>query len=132
MSWVLKKHPKHIIKLIGKKKFTILKIMCLAELMASFHMLVILLFSKNSKFKNYCALSICVLLSSADNLCNRFGPRSGPTKVDFEKIRRRQKSMQNYPFRKELKYIFKNHCFKKNMYGKCSKISNSDYLPKKV
>ena len=67
-------------------------------------------FSKNSKFKNYCALTICILVLSADNLCNQFGPSSGPTKVDFEKIRRRQKSMQNYPVRKELKYIFKTYC----------------------
>ena len=64
--------------------------------------------------------TLYLLVSSSDNLCKQFGPRSGPTKcrawsgsklfdtlmvfikeffikVDFEKISRRQKSMQNIP-----------------------------------
>ena len=71
-------------------------------------------------------LTLCLLVSSADNLCKQFGPRSGPTKcrawsgsklfdtltvylkeffekVDFENFSRRQKSIQYYPVGKELK-----------------------------
>ena len=44
-------------------------------------------------------------MSSADNICKQFGPRSEPTeKVDFEKKRAdASKSMKNYPACKELK-----------------------------
>ena len=71
-------------------------------------------------------LTLLSAVSSADNRCKRFAPRSGPTKrrarsgsklsdtlmvflkeffekVNFEKISRRQKSVQNYPACKELK-----------------------------
>ena len=66
-------------------------------------------------------LTLCLTMSSADNLCNRFVPRSGPTtcrswswsklfdtlmvfleKNDFEKIRRLQKRKVNYQVGKEL------------------------------
>ena len=70
--------------------------------------------------------TFCLFVSSADNVCTQFGPRSGLTNVgpdldpiylthrwyswknikkldDFEQISRRQKSMQNYhPGGKEL------------------------------
>ena len=65
-------------------------------------------------------------MSSADNACKQFGPRSGPTKcrassgsklidilveflkeffkkVDFEKLSRQQIGIQNFPAGKELK-----------------------------
>ena len=63
------------------------------------------------------SLTFYLLVSSANNLCKQFGPRSGPTicrawsgsklfdtltvfkKVDFENVNisRQQKSMKNYP-----------------------------------
>ena len=39
--------------------------------------------SRDSKGKwntNFIYLTLCLLVSSADNLCKQFGPRSGPTK----------------------------------------------------
>ena len=71
-------------------------------------------------------LKFCQLMSSADNFCKQFGPRSGPLKSsgliwvqtvdtlkvflkeffkknDFEKRQQATKSMQNYPIGKELK-----------------------------
>ena len=45
-------------------------------------------------------------MSSADNICKQFGPRSEPTekKDNFEKKRAdANKSMKNYPACKELK-----------------------------
>ena len=72
--------------------------------------------------------TLCLLVSSVDNLCKRFGPRPGPTKwsgyilfdtlmvwknfsekLILKKISRRQKSMQNYPVGKELKYPIINN-----------------------
>ena len=70
-------------------------------------------------------LILCLPVSSADNLCKKYGPKSGPTKcralsgsklfdddgipeICFlkklikEKINRQQKRMQNYPAGKEL------------------------------
>ena len=70
-------------------------------------------------------LSLCVLMSSADDLCKQFGPRSGPTKcrawsgskqfdtlmvfpkeffekVDFEKNQQTAKNHENCPACKEL------------------------------
>ena len=75
------------------------------------------------------SLTIYLLVMSTNNLCKQFGPRSGPTKcrawsgsklfdtltaflkeflqkVDFEKISRRHKFMQNYPACKELTRVF--------------------------
>ena len=75
----------------------------------------------------YAHLSLCLLVSSAHNLCKQIGPRSGPTKCPawsgsnlfdiqmvflkefskkliLKKIGRRQKSMKNFPGGKELKY----------------------------
>ena len=71
-------------------------------------------------FKN--VFNSLLLVSSADNLCKQFGPRSGPTicrawtesklfntlivllKVYFEKISRRQKNMKNFPGGKEVRF----------------------------
>ena len=48
-------------------------------------------------------LTLCLIVSSADNLCKQFGPRwyswktYSKTLILKKKISRRQKSMQNYP-----------------------------------
>ena len=80
----------------------------------------------NRNLTFFSALTHCRLVSSADNLCKQFGPRSGLTKcqawsgsklfdtvvallkeffekVDFEKTADDKKSMQNYPSCKALR-----------------------------
>ena len=78
-----------------------------------------------TKWKEILLWTLCLLVSSADNFCKLFGPRSGPTNVGpdldpnyltlwrytcknfskkliLKKICRRQKRMQNYLACKEL------------------------------
>ena len=63
-----------------------------------------LLQSKESNQGPKVVLTLSLLVSSADNLCEQFGPRSGLKeyleKVDFEKNQQTPKSMQKLPSRR--------------------------------
>ena len=63
-------HPKLVFRLIKKQIITIL---CYPKT-------IFLLSNQRQKACSYILLTDCLLVSSADNLCNKFGPRSGLTK----------------------------------------------------